>query len=146
MKSKLIHNGDEKTYALIFETGDEALSEIQKFAKEYRLGASRLSGIGAFSSVRLGFFDWRTKDYRPISLDEQVEVLSFVGDIALENDEPKVHVHLVVGKADGSAWGGHLMEGHVRPTLEIMVIESPRHLRRRLDPESGLPLIQLDAT
>ena len=85
MKSKLIHNGDEKTYALIFETGDEALSELQKFAQEYRLGASRLSGIGAFSDVRLGFFDWRTKDYRPISLDEQVEVLSFVADIALEN-------------------------------------------------------------
>ena len=91
MKSKLIHTGDEKTYALIFETGDEALSELQKFAQEYRLGASRLSGIGAFSDVRLGFFDWRTKDYRPIPLDEQVEVLSFVGDIALENNEPKVH-------------------------------------------------------
>jgi predicted DNA-binding protein with PD1-like motif len=89
MKSKLIHDGDEKTYALIFETGDEALSELRKFAQEYRLGASRLSGIGAFSRARLGFFDWKTKDYRPIYLDEQVEVLSFVGDIVLETMNPK---------------------------------------------------------
>ena len=37
--------------------------------------------------------------------------------------------------------GGHLLEAHVRPTLEVLLTESPAHLRRRHDPESGLSLI-----
>lgn len=51
-----------------------------------------------------------------IAITEQVEVLSLVGDIALENATPRVHAHVVIGKRDGTAHGGHLIEGHVRPT------------------------------
>jgi len=49
----------------------------------------------------------------------------------------------VVGKPDGAAHGGHLLEAHVRPTLELILTESPRHLQKRHDPESGLALIDL---
>ena len=54
------------------------------------------------------------------------------GDVALHETKPKNHAHEVVGKRDGSAHGGHLLEAHVRPTLEVMRIESPRHLRRTM--------------
>jgi predicted DNA-binding protein with PD1-like motif len=74
---------------------------------------------------------------------ELVEVLNLTGNIALADGEPKLHPHVVLGKADGSAHGGHLLEGHVRPTLEVIVTESPVHLRRRSDPETGLALIEL---
>src|SRR5205085_6229961 len=96
------------------------------------------------SSVVLGYFDWGLKQYKKISLNEQVEVLSCIGDVALENDEPKVHAHIVVGKSDGSAWGGHLLEARVRPTLEVVLVESPEYLRKRFDPQSGPALIRLD--
>jgi uncharacterized protein len=42
-----------------------------------------------------------------------VEVLSFAGDIAIDKGEPKVHAHVVVGKADATAPGGHLIEGEL---------------------------------
>jgi len=74
-------------------------------------------------------------------IQEQVEVLSLIGDIALDDGEPKVHAHVVVGKSDGTAHGGHVLEAHVRPTLEVVLTESPRHLRKRFDPESCLALI-----
>ena len=95
--------------------------------------------------MTLGYFDWEKKDYQPRSrVREQVEVLSLVGDVALdEGGKPKVHAHVVVGRSDGTTRGGHLLEGHVRPTLEVMLVESPAHLRRRHDPESGLALIRL---
>lgn len=41
------------------------------------------------------------------------------------------------------AVGGHLLEGRVRPTLEVIVTESPAHLRRVHDPKVGLAVIQL---
>jgi predicted DNA-binding protein with PD1-like motif len=79
-------------------------------------------------------------------LKEQVEVMSLVGSIALSGNEPKVHAHVVVGKADGTAHGGHLLEAHVWPTPEVIITESPlsRALARRLAQSSvtscwGLP-------
>jgi predicted DNA-binding protein with PD1-like motif len=94
--------------------------------------------------VTLGYFEWETKQYRPIPVDEQVEILSLVGDVALTPDgTPGVHAHVVVGKADGTAHGGHLLRAAVRPTLEVMLSETPTHLQRLLDPAAGIPLIRL---
>lgn len=144
MKSKLIHDQQgEKTFALIFDTGDEAMSGLVEFAKANKLGASRFTAIGAFRDVTLGYFDWESKEYKKIPVRDQVEVLSLIGDVAVKDGEPKVHAHVVVGRFDGSTRGGHLIEGHVRPTLEVILTESPEHLQKEIDEESGLALIRI---
>ena len=143
MKTKLIHEAGEKTFAIIFDKGDEVASGLLAFAKENKLSASHFTAIGAFERVTLGFFERERKDYKRITIDEQVEVLSLIGDVALDEDEPKVHAHVVVGKADGTAHGGHLLEARVWPTLEVILVESPQHLQRKVDKETGLALISL---
>jgi uncharacterized protein len=145
MKAKRIDADGQTTFALVFERGDELISSLQRFAEANGLGGSHLSGIGAFSGLTLGYFERERKDYKQILVDEQVEVLSLTGDIALQDGRPKLHVHVVIGKADGTAHGGHLLEARVWPTLEVILVESPRHLRRRHDEETGLALIDLDA-
>jgi predicted DNA-binding protein with PD1-like motif len=72
-----------------------------------------------------------------------VEVLSLIGDVALEGTHPKVHAHVVLGLSDSSARGGHLLEAHVRPTLEVILTESPGYLARVHDAKSGLALIKI---
>ena len=149
MKAKVIHEGTgtasrrERTFAVIFDTGDEVMTGLTAFARERRLTACHCTAIGAFSDLTVGFFDWEKKDYVKIPIHEQVEVLSLVGDIALKDGQPMVHAHVVVGKRDGTAHGGHLVEGHVRPTLEVILVESPRFLQRTHDEESGLALINI---
>ena len=144
MKSKLLNRGPERTYAVVLDPGDEPMACLARFAEQERLDAARFTGIGAFSSVRVGFFDLQRKDYVPIPIDEQVEVVALVGDVTLGPDgKPKLHAHVVVAKRDGSAWGGHLIEARVQPTLEVMLVESPSYLRRRTDAATGLPLIAL---
>ena len=143
MRWKLINDGPQRTFALVFEKGDEIVAEMTAFAAEQELSASQFTGLGALSDVVLGFFDWETKDYRRIAVREQVEVVSLVGDVTCGDGQPKLHPHIVVSKSDGAAMGGHLLEGHVRPTLEVIVTESPAHLRRRRDPETGLALIDI---
>ncbi len=147
MRHKLIHETDgQKTFAIILDAGDEAMACLKAFARDERLTAASFKAIGAFERAELSFFDWATKSYEPIPVDEQVEVASFTGDIAVEPDgEPGVHVHAVLGRRDGSAVAGHLNRGIVRPTLEIILTEQPAHLRKRRDPETGLMLIALDA-
>ena len=145
MKSRLINESGEKTLAVIFEKGDEVIETFGRFANEQRLLASHFTAIGALSDVVIGFFDLVKKDYKKIPIGEQVEVLSLTGDIAFEGDVPKIHAHIVVGKSDGTAHGGHLMAGHVFPTIELILVESPKYLQRRLDKETGLALIDLAA-
>jgi predicted DNA-binding protein with PD1-like motif len=144
MKSKLIHQDRQRTYAIVFDIGDEVMEGLRSFAREQYLRAAQFTGIGAFSDVTLGYFDWGSRDYEEIPLHEQVEVLTLTGDVAVKDDEPQVHAHVAVAKRDGSAHGGHLMRAHVRPTLEVILVESPGHMRKRLNEDVGLALIDLD--
>ena len=145
MKSKILNDAPERTIALIFDQGDEVMATLQAFAAEHNLMASRFTAIGAFERATLGYFDWATKEYERIPVDEQVEVVSIVGDIALDGNKPKVHAHAVLGRRDGSTLGGHLLEATVRPTLEVVLTESPAYLRRVCDPRSGIALIRIEA-
>jgi predicted DNA-binding protein with PD1-like motif len=143
MKAKLIDEREQKTFAIIFDKGDEFIDLLTSFAKKNDLGASHFTAIGAFKDVMLGYFDREQKKYQQIPIVEQAEVLSLVGDIARKDNVPQVHAHVVLGKADGTAHGGHILEAHVWPTLEVVLTESPKHLTRTTDPETGLALIDL---
>ena len=141
MKVRMIEQGAQKTYAVIFDKDEEFIAGLTSWAKENKLSGSNFTAIGAFREVTLGYFDRDKKDYQKIPVREQVEVLSLIGDIALKDGIPQVHAHVVIGKADGSAHGGHVLEAHVWPTLELILTESPKHLCRKYDPETGLALI-----
>jgi predicted DNA-binding protein with PD1-like motif len=143
MQSRLINQGGEqRKFVVVLSSGDEAMSSLKSFVEQEKIEAAQFSAIGAFRSAILGYFDWETKSYQRIPVDEQVEVASFTGDVALGPDEkPALHIHCVLGCRGGRAVAGHLLEGHVRPTLEVVLTDSPVHLRKRHDPESGLALI-----
>jgi predicted DNA-binding protein with PD1-like motif len=128
----------------VFTTGDEVISGLTSFCREQKLAGSHFTAIGAFLDAVIAYFDWEKKEYLRNPVREQVEVVSLVGDVALAPDgSPKVHAHVVLGRRNGTALGGHLMEAHVRPTLEVTLMETPVALQRRHDPQSGLAQIRL---
>lgn len=147
MKSKLVaQDGGERTFVLILDPGDEAFATISDFAERERLSAASLTALGAFSRATVGWFDLAAKTYRKIAVDQQCEVLSAIGDIAIDDKgKPSLHAHVVLGLSDGTTRGGHLLSGAVRPTLEVTLVETPAHLRRKQRPELGLALIDLAA-
>jgi hypothetical protein len=146
MKSKLVHqSGGQRTFVLIFDSGDEAMATLKQFATDQNLSAAQFTAIGAFRSAVVAWFDYDRREYKKIPVPEQVEVLTLAGDVAQKDGKPAVHAHVVLGKSDGSACGGHLVEAHVRPTLELVLTESPAHLRKTVHDASGLPLIDLGA-
>jgi predicted DNA-binding protein with PD1-like motif len=146
MQAKLFH--DEmglKTFALVFDKGDDVREGLLEFTNTNRLADAQVSAIGAFSEVTLGYFDRQQKSYKKIPLHEQVEVLSLTGNIVQNGGRSTLHAHIVIGKADGTAHGGHFLGGRVWPTLGMIVSELPVHLRRAPDEETGLALIRLAA-
>ena len=146
MRAKLLNDTGERVFALIFDIDEDPMQGLQRFAEEQNLSASGFTAIGAFREAELGYFDWERKDYEGIPVREQVEVLALLGDIAAEGREKKVHAHVVLGRRDGAACGGHLMWAKVRPTLEVIVTESPSYLRRVPDKRTGLSLIRISET
>lgn len=143
MNDQLLANGTTRTHTLVFETGDSVVDELIAFAEEHDLNASHLTAIGAFQQARLGFYDLAEKKFDEIVVDEQVEVLSMMGNVARRDGAPALHAHVVLGRRDGSTLGGHLLAATVRPTLEMMLVETPGTLQRVHDEASGLPLLQL---
>jgi len=145
MPAKLIHqtNG-ARTFAIVLSTDDEVMACMQEVIGTHEIDAAQFSAIGAFAKATLGYFDWESKDYIRNDINEQVEVASLIGDVALGPDgKPALHIHCVLGRRDGTAVAGHLLKAEVRPTLEIVLTDTPAHLRKRLDPESGLALMSL---
>jgi uncharacterized protein len=148
MKSKLVGAPEQaQVHVVVLDSGEEAFAALTRFANESGLSAASLTAIGAFERATVGWFDMASKRYRKIEVNEQCEVLSASGDIAVGDDgKPSLHVHIVLGLADGSTRGGHLLAGTVRPTLEVILTEVPATLRRRKRADLGIALIDLAAS
>jgi predicted DNA-binding protein with PD1-like motif len=132
---------EEKVYAIVFVKGDEVLSGLTDFAAKYNVGDAHFTGIGAVSSATTAWLDLEKKMYHPTVTNQQVEVLSLVGDIATFNGKPVVHMHAVLGRRDGSTVGGHVWELHVNPTVEVFLTANTTPLGKRADPASGMNMI-----
>jgi hypothetical protein len=145
MQSKLVSaEGARRVWVLVLSQGEETKKTILDFAARNDLKAASFVALGAFEKATVGYFDWQEKKYRPIPVDEQVEVITLVGDIAEnEKGEADLHAHTVLGRRDGSTRGGHLMESIVRPTLEVTLTETPAHLKRRMHKDINVALIDI---
>ena len=130
MKSKHIAaDAEAQVHIIILDTGEEAFAALTRFTNESGISAASLTAIGAFERATVGWFDIASKSYRRIEVNEQCQVLSAIGDVAIGDDgKPSLHVHIVLGLADGLTRGGHLLAGTVRPTLEVVLTEVPATL------------------
>ena len=132
-----------RRWCLVLEKGEEVMDRLEEFAVNRDVRTGRITALGAFREATLAHFDWEEKEYREIPVERQAEVASLVGDVGRTADgNVAVHVHCVLGLADGTALAGHLMRGVVRPTLEVFLDEGAGELTRRYDEETGLDLIR----
>jgi uncharacterized protein len=143
--SKIAGDAGYETRVVILDSGEEAFAARTKFANDARLTAASLTAIGAFEKATVGWFDFENKTYKKIEVGEQCEVLTAIGDVAIGDDgQASLHVHVVLGLSDGTTRGGHLLAGTVRPTLEVVLIDTPSHLRRKKKRDLGIALIDLE--
>ncbi len=144
MKYKVVEDSDSVTYVVVCDPGDEAFGELNAFARREQLESAQITAVGAFRTATVGWMNPATMKYEPIQVNQQCEVLSLIGDVARGADGPIVHAHVVLGLSNGTTRGGHLLEGHVFPTLEVIVRETPAELSKVMNPNVGIPLIDID--
>ncbi len=128
------------SHMVFFDPGEEVIEVLTRFAREQDIEVASFTAYGGFQDASFGFFNLKTRGFDEIPFEEdQAEVLSLVGNITKEGEEPHVHGHVVLGRRDGSTLGGHLLRGVVRPLLIVTIHELAHefhpHHRRLLYPE-----------
>jgi predicted DNA-binding protein with PD1-like motif len=130
------------SHVLKLEKGEEVLESIVRFAKDQEITAASITGIGAVLDPEIGYYDLATKEYLREELPGEYELVSLMGNIATKDGEPVLHAHVVLG-APGFVEAGHLFSATVLVTGEFVIRTLEGDLRRRLDPDIGLPLLDL---
>ncbi len=122
----------------------ESLSEkLLAFCEKEKVFSGALYGIGALEKAELGFFSYEKKAYETKVFEEDLEVLSFAGNISVKEEKPFVHAHVVLGRKDFSLIGGHFVSGIVGVTLELLVEPLKKKIERKKQ-ENGLFLLDLE--
>jgi len=125
----------------VLRTGDDALKAITEFAGQKSIEGGTFSAIGAFETSTIAYWNRDTKEYEPIEVPEQVEVLTMTGNVAMAGNDRRLHAHVILGRRDGSTIGGHLMKATVHPTLEVFIVDLGMRLMRSRDDATGLWLL-----
>ena len=132
-----------RTLVIAFGPGDEVIAGLGELARARGWKSAHFSGIGSFSSATLGWYDFARKEFRKIPRQGTLEVVSFGGNVALDQDgSPIVHAHGAVADADGKMTGGHVLDATVAATLEVFLTEEPTPVQKVPDEALGSKVIE----
>ncbi len=135
---------NSRSLLLVFDKGDDFLATLTAFVEEHGIRGGHFVALGAFSSATIAWWNPVSKQYEKRAFDEQMEVLSLVGDVTVSPDGvTRLHAHVTLDRSDLDAIGGHVMAATVFPTLEMHVVDFGKAVIRDRDPQTGLLLINL---
>jgi hypothetical protein len=140
MKASTFQSGGMLVVRL--ERGEDIVQGVIAAAKEYRIQAGLVGGIGAVSGATLGFFELETKQYHENKYDEPMEVAHLSGNLSLKDGEPYAHLHVTLGRQNGETLSGHLVSANIAVTAEIFIQTLCGTLGRRTS-EIGVNLLDI---
>lgn len=135
------HFSNAQGYLLVVNRGEEVMSKLMEYAREYGLQSAWVSGLGGASDTTLGFYNINTKEYEWTDYPEPMEIVNLTGNLSWVEGEPFWHVHGTFSGRDLGAVGGHVNKLVVGLTCELLVTQLETPLTRTLDDETGLKLL-----
>lgn len=123
---------------LRLDEGDEITASLMKVCVKESVRSALVSGIGACRKAEIAHYDQKTREYKAKKLSGTMEIVSLSGNVALLDDKPAPHLHIVLGLSDFSTLSGHLMEAEVCPTCEMTMILRDVRVGRKKDEKTGL--------
>ena len=123
--------------------GEEVIKSLTDFSAKNKISLASFSGIGAVQKAEIGFYELKNKKYLWKKINEEMEVLSIIGNVSSLDKKPFIHAHIVLADRNFRAYGGHLKEAVVGATLEIVLLKVKGKVERKFDEEIGLNLMDL---
>ncbi|NHI92594.1 MAG: DUF296 domain-containing protein [Candidatus Lokiarchaeota archaeon] len=132
----------ENVLVFKLEKGKDLMSSLKEIAVTNQINSAMLYLIGAVKKATFGFY--KNQKYQTITINENLEILSCLGNISKKDDEIIIHTHVTFGNSQGKAFGGHLLEGSIiDPTAELFILQLKDELKRKFDPATKLSLLDL---
>jgi predicted DNA-binding protein with PD1-like motif len=125
------------------ETGEHAAEAVAEVLRREKVTYASLTGLGAVSWAKLAYYNTTTRTYEEHTVDDQMEVISLVGNTTLRDGAPFIHWHVALGRRDMSMIGGHFLDAIIRPNLEVWLRRESTEIHRVFDEASGLALMDL---
>jgi uncharacterized protein len=130
-------------YQVRMESGEHVAAPLLEWLKTQGIGYATMTGLGAVRSATVSYWNSATRHYESHDLDDQMEVVSLVGNASIKDGEPFTHIHVTLGRRDLSIVGGHFNDAIVHPNLEIWLQPEDATVARTLDEACGLYLMDL---
>lgn len=138
------YKGAESTYFLRLDPDEKIVESLMAFLEEQFIPSGTFTAVGAVKEVTLRYFDQYNKTFIEKVFSEPMEVTSLTGNITTKDGVPYIHPHIVLGKKDFSTLSGHLKEGIVGPTLEIVINAFDLSIDRTYSQAIGLNILKFD--
>ena len=126
-----------------FESGEQVAAALLAWLKAEKIGFATMTGLGAVSGATVSYWNAAAREYEQHQLDEQMEVVSLIGNVSIKEGEPFTHIHVALGRRDLSIVGGHFNDATVHPNLELWLRPEAEAVERTLDQACGLYVMQL---
>ena len=126
------------------EPNEDLVDSIIEMIKKYNIKSGFIKCIGALKTFTIGFYIIDSKEYKMKTFNENVELISCMGNISFKDGEPIIHLHVSLGRSDYSVIGGHLSKPSiVSVTGEVSIYEIDQKLYRANDPQFNLSLLNI---
>ena len=119
----------------------DIIEYLTEFCAKNKIFCAALNIIGATSKITIGFYDQKSHKYYPKTFEQEMEIVSCMGNVSLKDGKPFLHLHAVMGDTELRCWGGHLFPGSQVFAAEARVQELKGGQRVRMpDAATGLAL------
>jgi predicted DNA-binding protein with PD1-like motif len=132
---------DQGHAILRFDKDEEIFAGLSQYAKEKKVPSAFFTCIGSCGAVELGYYNPHLKDYRKKPFVEELEIISFTGNIGWSGAEPAIHAHGMFGRTDFSVFGGHVFSLKTLATAEIHLTILSGTANRSLNTDYNLNLL-----
>src|SRR5690606_4470388 len=136
MKAKRTAQG----WVVVVDKGEKLVESLTAFVAEHRIPSGQVTGVGALTRCRLGFYHCDARKYDERRFEDEYELLSLVGNVSWLGDQPVVHVHVTLGDTEFRVFGGHLFEAEVAVTAEVQILVFDERVERAWNEAIGLNL------
>ncbi|MBI2650238.1 DNA-binding protein [Candidatus Woesearchaeota archaeon] len=131
------------TYLIRLERGEKIIETLKKFCAENKIKCGYFFGIGALGSVELAHYIVENKKYTSKMLKQPLEIINMSGNITSMSNEVYLHCHITLSDEKMKAIAGHLKEGRISATCEIVLVKLNAAIQRKHDNFIGLNLLDI---
>ena len=139
MKSRKIKNN----YVIRLERGEKIIESLKNFCTKGKIKCGYFFGIGALGEAELAHYIVENKKYTSKVLKQPLEIINMAGNITTMNKEIYLHCHITLSDEKMQAIAGHLKEGKVSATCEVVLVKLDAAIDRKYDDAIGLNLMDL---